>query len=131
MSFLLFYSPILPSRSPPCHLVLFVIFKLPSEILVEFGYMSILPSTILVEFGYMSICSLGLFSLLWHGLFILPKFLNFHFYLDYLIHSRIKSKLNQYVFTLSALDPSVYILAYDFDLHSVLVLFNASLYKRM
>ena len=35
------------------------------------------------------------------------------------------------VFTLSALDPRVDILAYHLDLHSVLVLFNASLYKRM
>ena len=60
-------------------------------------------------------------------LFISPKFLIFQFYLDFLIHSRINSKLYQYVFTLSALDPRVYILAYDFDLHSVLVLLNASL----
>ena len=37
------------------------------------------------------------------------------------------NRKNQYVFTLSALAPKVYILAYDFDLHSVLVLFNASL----
>ena len=40
-------------------------------------------------------------------------------------------RVNQYVFTLSALDPRVYILAYDFDLFSVPVHFNASLYKRM
>ena len=65
------------------------------------------------------------------GLFILPKFPTFQFYLDDLIYSRINSKLNQYVFTLSALDHRVYIFAYDFDLDSVLVLFNASLYKRM
>ena len=61
------------------------------------------------------------------GLFIPPKFLNFQFFLDYLIHSRINSKFYQYVLTLSALDPRVYILAYDFDLYSVLVLLNASL----
>ena len=65
------------------------------------------------------------------SIFIPPKFLNFQVYLEYLIHSRIKSKLNQYVFTLTALDPRVYILAYDFDLFSVPVHFNASLYKRM
>ena len=67
--------------------------------------------------------------MLW--LFIPPPPPNFQFYLDYLIHSRINSKLTEYVVTLSALDPRVYILAYDFDLYSVLILFNASLYKRM
>ena len=65
------------------------------------------------------------------GLCIPPKYLNFRFYLDYLIHSRINLKLYPYVFTLSALDPRVYIFAYDFDLHSVLVHFKASLYKRI
>ena len=65
------------------------------------------------------------------GLFIPPKFLNFQFYLDYLIHSRIKSKNYQYVFTLSALDVRVYILAYDFNLHSVLVHLKCFPYKRM
>ena len=99
------------------HLVFFVIFKLPSTIHIEFGYM----------FIYLS-CSLDCF--LCSG-FLFPPPPNFQFYLDYLIHSRINSKLTEYVVKLSALDPRVYILAYDFDLYSVLILFNASLYKRM
>ena len=60
------------------------------------------------------------------GLFIPPKFLNnFQFYLDSLIYSRINSRINsklyQYVLKLYVLGSRVYILAYDFDLHSVLV----------
>ena len=109
----LFYSRITTLYTCLFHLVFFVIFKLPSTILTDFGYMSIDLS-----------CSLRLFPLLWllHCTPFFPKtFLNFQVYLDYLIHSRIKSKLNQYAFTISALDPRVYMFAYDFDLHSVLV----------
>ena len=52
------------------------------------------------------------------------------FFAQYTIY-HVRTEMRQsLVFTLSALDPRVDILAYDFDLHSVLVLFNASLYKQ-